>query len=360
MSKKIYGIPVATPINPSKVDPVVPEEKIAASVSAYMEENPITAESIGALAADKLPEAVDDALAQAKASGEFDGPQGETGATGPQGPKGDTGADGKTPAKGTDYFTPAEIESIANQAAGKVTPEGIGARPNTWLPTIAEIGAAPAGFGYGEVTRLIWWDDSDGTKLEAYLDGMFTDINMQNKVYRYILVDYPVCVVSGQGGYADIVCTDMTGGVPRTILVTFYAVDSSASGSVAIATKKKHNGVWHPWQYVNPPMVPDTEYRTTERHNGKPVYVQLVNMLACPAPGGSKSKAIANAKFISLVGFVDGGNHHTVLPRFDANGKAEINIVDGGDTIWLVATSTASDFTSKNVYVLAKYAKATD
>lgn len=48
----------------------------------------------GKLDADELPEAVDDALAQAKASGEFDG---------------------KTPVKGTDYWTPADQEAIVRQ-----------------------------------------------------------------------------------------------------------------------------------------------------------------------------------------------------------------------------------------------------
>lgn len=37
-----------------------------------------------------------------------------------KGPKGDPGADGKTPVKGTDYFTPADVEEIAQEAAGKV------------------------------------------------------------------------------------------------------------------------------------------------------------------------------------------------------------------------------------------------
>lgn len=49
-----------------------------------------------------------------------DGAPGKDGDTGPQGPKGDPGADGKTPVKGTDYFTPADIEEIAQEAAGKV------------------------------------------------------------------------------------------------------------------------------------------------------------------------------------------------------------------------------------------------
>ena len=49
-----------------------------------------------------------------------DGAPGKDGGTGPQGPKGDPGADGKTPVKGTDYFTPADVEEIAQEAAGKV------------------------------------------------------------------------------------------------------------------------------------------------------------------------------------------------------------------------------------------------
>lgn len=49
-----------------------------------------------------------------------DGAPGNDGDTGPQGPKGDPGADGKTPVKGTDYFTPADVEEIAQEAAGKV------------------------------------------------------------------------------------------------------------------------------------------------------------------------------------------------------------------------------------------------
>ena len=57
----------------------------------------------GKLDATALPEAVNTALAQAKTSGEFDGPagpKGDTGATGPQGPKGDKGDTGATGPKG--------------------------------------------------------------------------------------------------------------------------------------------------------------------------------------------------------------------------------------------------------------------
>lgn len=36
-------------------------------------------------------------------------------------------------------------------------------------------------------------------------------------------------------------------------------------------------GTWGEWEYVNPPMELDTEYRTTERYLGKPVYTKIVD-----------------------------------------------------------------------------------
>lgn len=53
----------------------------------------------------KLTEAVNVALAQAKASGEFDGKDGVDGKN---------GADGKTPVKGTDYYTEADKTEMVN------------------------------------------------------------------------------------------------------------------------------------------------------------------------------------------------------------------------------------------------------
>ena len=54
----------------------------------------LTAKDVGAISQDDLQEATNEALAQAKASGEFDGAQGPAGPVGPQGPKGDTGDTG--------------------------------------------------------------------------------------------------------------------------------------------------------------------------------------------------------------------------------------------------------------------------
>ena len=151
-----------------ETDPTVPAWAKAETKPTY------SAAEVGAIAQADLQAATDAALAQAKASGEFDGPagpagpqgptgatgkdgadgkpgvagadgvtphigdngnwyigstntgkpsRGATGATGPQGPKGETGTDGKTPVKGTDYWTAADKQEIVNSVIAAL-PDG--------------------------------------------------------------------------------------------------------------------------------------------------------------------------------------------------------------------------------------------
>ena len=82
------------------------------------------------LDANALPDAVNDALAQAKASGEFDGEKGDKGdpgEKGDKGDKGDPGSPGYTPVKGTDYFTEADkTELVSAVLAALPAAEGVG------------------------------------------------------------------------------------------------------------------------------------------------------------------------------------------------------------------------------------------
>ena len=50
----------------------------------------------------------------------------------------------------------------------------------------------------------------------------------------------------------------------------------------SIVTRQKLNGVWQPWEWLNPPMAAGTEYRLTERFRGKPVYCRVVDCGALP------------------------------------------------------------------------------
>lgn len=146
----------------NETDPTVPAWAKQPTKPTY------TAAEVGAISQDDLQEATNEALAQAKASGEFDGAdgqdgqdgapgkdgtsathswngtvltitsasgtsssdlkgekgdKGDTGSTGPQGP---AGADGYTPIKGTDYFTESDKTELVNSVLAAL-PEAEGA-----------------------------------------------------------------------------------------------------------------------------------------------------------------------------------------------------------------------------------------
>ena len=192
MSKKIYGIPVSTPINPAKIDPVVPDEKIARDVAAYMERNPIT-------------------------------------------------------------------------------PESIGARPDYWLPTIAEIGAAPAGFVSGGF---------QATEVGQIASGLLNVYRtMQDLTIKHVYIEveanglelgggrWLATIYRQHGSLAVVKAIDLIAGYERQTTIT--------------------NSVVGELEYINPPMSPGVEYRTTERWNGKAVYTMLINCGTMPTAGGT-------------------------------------------------------------------------
>lgn len=155
-------------------------DAIKNAVEEYLEENPVeapvksvngqtgkielSAKDVGAISQDDLQEATNEALAQAKASGEFKGEQGEPGPAGhagADGQPGEPGADGKTPIKGTDYFTEADKQEIAEAAAGLVKVPEATMKPLTFTgavnatydgsePVSVEIPTGGGGAGGGE------------------------------------------------------------------------------------------------------------------------------------------------------------------------------------------------------------------
>ena len=110
------------------------------------------------LQSDELEGAVSNALAQAKASGEFDGADGKDGKDGVNGQDGYTpvkgvdyfdgkdgaagkdGEDGYTPVKGTDYFTEADkaemVEDVKNSIDGLDELLGSGVEEATYIPNL--------------------------------------------------------------------------------------------------------------------------------------------------------------------------------------------------------------------------------
>ena len=169
---------------------------------------------------DGFQEAVNMALAQAKASGEFDGDPGIPGQPGEKGDPGYTpvkgvdyfdgkdgqpGADGRTPVKGVDYFTESDKLEIAEQASqyveipsvpvqsvnGKtgavnLNAFDVGARPSTWMPTAQDVGALPSTYAPPNQTADQVGADPKGTAANAVsqhntADDSHNDIRLELK-----------------------------------------------------------------------------------------------------------------------------------------------------------------------------------
>jgi hypothetical protein len=122
-------------------------------------------------------------------------------------------------------------------------------------PTASDVGAAPAGYGLGE------WATVTTDFNTAFGTGWYYGNNVQNAPFYYSLVHA------------------MKVNDERVIQIAYDVAHSGSSHYQygAIAVRRYIVGVWDEWEYVNPPMIPTAEYRTTERWNGKAVYVKLID-----------------------------------------------------------------------------------
>ena len=134
--------------------------------------------------------------------------------------------------------------------------------------TFSEVGAAPAGFGYGD--KMDYLDVQDGT-FETVLDEILTgmDACSAKQIQFY----------DTEGLYAN----KFIGNLWK--YTANYAVLEAVSYSGLKAVKRKTGGTWMPWEWENPPMVPGTEYCTAQRYNGKIVYAKCVDIGTLPASG---------------------------------------------------------------------------
>jgi hypothetical protein len=146
----------------------------------------------------------------------------------------------------------------------------VGARPNTWLPTIAEIGAAPSGFGSnGEIIAYKGVVKSE-SELQTLLANELSTMKLASKKTIAAGFDFGF---HGAGYYIiDIYKMAFDG---------YAYADAHNYGNVRTRYTLSNN-VWIEEEWLNPPMIANgVEFRTMERHNGKPVYVRAYNFGAC-------------------------------------------------------------------------------
>ena len=100
------------------------------------------------------------------------------------------------------------------------------------------------------------------------------------------------------------------------------------------------------WEWINPPMVTGYEFRTTQRYNGKPVYMQLVNFGALPA-SSTKSVTVAGMYYpISIVGTTSGSRSIPHANYITVRGSSQS-----------IEVATTIDYSNTTATLLVKYLK---
>ena len=143
-----------------------------------------------------------------------------------------------------------------------------------------------------------------------------------------------------------------------------YAIATSYDSYGVVRKMRKYlDGVWKPWEYVNPPMVIGVEYRTTERYLGNPVYVKLVD---CGALPNATTKIVEYGDSVCrpIFGYGISPSSNTFPSVNYGGGLAEsfnsLNLV----SLWLngnaVLIACGGDRSALNAYVFVKYWKTTD
>ena len=141
---------------------------------------------------------------------------------------------------------------------------------------------APAGYGLGGDAKFITSGDLNDYKncgWYAWDEGV-----------SHAPFDYGSCIILNKGG-SWIVHQIAIAGYGQNICIRRYLTPTDT---------------WDAWEWVNPPMQPGVEYRTTERYMGKPVYVKLVDCGLVVNGKKQVTHGIANCDYvIRYMGCVD-------------------------------------------------------
>ena len=132
---------------------------------------------------------------------------------------------------------------------------------------------------------------------------------------------------------------------------TFYL----ASADGYIIRRQCNGGTWGAFECFNPPMFTNTEYRTTERHRGKPVYVVMKDLGALPNAGSKTVENIATQ--------VD-----TVVDAILTTANADATYFNAQEVSWYVGSygwpycvmKTTTNMSAYTATIKLKYTKTTD
>ena len=75
--------------------------------------------------------------------------------------------------------------------------------------------------------------------------------------------------------------------------------EALSANKYSYCKREKIDGIWKPWEWVNPRMELGVEYRTTERFGGSPVYTKAIDLSTWPGDGVITSLGSDNVKMFT-------------------------------------------------------------
>lgn len=224
------------------------------------------------------------------------------------------------------------IEYATKEELAALTAEDVGARPNTWMPTAADVGAAPAGYGLGVTVK-----DINVTDLNTSVsNGWYRIAGQSLTVGGYTYSDWYVHVSKYSSSYL----------VQEMYTLNGYKV-----------IRRCQNGTWYE-EWESPPMYVNTEYRTTERDGGKIVYVMRID---CETLPNTTSKSVSTtipgtANIVSAVGIaIDSTGAAEPMPCISSSGTVKCAFfITAGRNININAFANMSTYTG---YITIRYTK---
>lgn len=179
---------------------------------------------------------------------------------------------------------------------------------------------APAGYGLGEKAKSIdSWDD-------ALVNGWY-------------MAPAPSGIGSGNiWGRVDCLSNGY-------LVQTVYADNYKNS-----AIRFRIGSVFSDWEWVNPTMIPNTEYRTTERINGKAVYKKNVN-------GVIQYRLDGETKWMPYVNVTGGDYRVSGTQELWVSNSGSDTTGDGSQSNPFATIQHAVDFASKNLSGQGLYIK---
>lgn len=192
---------------------------------------------------------------------------------------------------------------------------------------------APSGFGLGEKNAKLVADCN-----AAVLPGFYGSLseNLVNYPAEYMGFRYGSLLVNRR--YSTVVQTITQGGIIA------HRYGTTADGGAT--------WTFNPWEYENPPMNTNVEYRTTERYGGGVVYVKRINFGKLPNNAEKVYEFGADLTIVSIDGRTINGKY--MIPLSIHNG---IDSVYYNDENGQLIISTKSDASAWSADLVVKYMK---